>query len=103
MTMSRVQRGSRVAELKQMDTQANPWSSPASRSRSKVPNVWNDHTEELACDQGAPDNSKPAIARSSMAFGLASTSTRSSAATVRHLRSKIARKIAGAPVCALRS
>jgi hypothetical protein len=36
-----------------------------------------------------------------MAFGLAST--RSSAATVRHPRSKIARKITGAPVCALRS
>jgi hypothetical protein len=84
--VSRLQRGSRVAELKQMDTQAKPWSSTARRSRPKVRKVWNDHTEESARHQAALDNSKPVIARSSMAFGLAST--RSSAATVRHLRSR---------------
>jgi hypothetical protein len=40
--VSRLQRGSRVAELKQMDTQAKPWSSTARRSRPKVRKVWND-------------------------------------------------------------
>jgi hypothetical protein len=51
MTMSRLQRESRVAELKQMDTQAKPSSSTARRSRPKVRKVWNDHTEELARHQ----------------------------------------------------
>jgi len=62
-----VQRESRVAGLKQMDTQGKPWSSTARRSRPKVRKVWNDHTEELARHQAALDDSKPLIARSSMA------------------------------------